>query len=143
MRTMLLFAMGLMFVPSLVGNVGANPSGPCLATTFLAITLPFEVTIDGLYGDVTTDTFYFDERGGPARLIDPEVPISIPLVGLSVDGYVAPLHTPGLAPGGYGTWLYAESNGVPGLQRGGSSIFDPNDQEYPQCSQPNPDTLIY
>jgi hypothetical protein len=46
-------------------------------------------------------------------------------------------------PLGNGLWVYAESNGTPGLQRGGSSFIVPDDNEV--CyddSETGPDLLI-
>jgi hypothetical protein len=45
---------------------------------------------------------------------------------------------------GNGIWLYVESNGTPGLQRGGSSPIVPDDNE--NCfddSETGPDLLIF
>lgn len=45
---------------------------------------------------------------------------------------------------GDGLWIYMESNGQPGLQRGGQSIIlGAADQEFPECQSANPDTLIF
>ncbi|MFN2614682.1 MAG: hypothetical protein ABR552_07705 [Actinomycetota bacterium] len=42
---------------------------------------------------------------------------------------------------GNGTWVYQESNGIPGLQHGGSSPYLPDDTD--PCSESGaPDTLI-
>lgn len=43
-------------------------------------------------------------------------------------------------PDGWGLWVYQESNGVRGLQRGGTSMFEYSD---PCNESTNPDTLIY
>jgi hypothetical protein len=45
---------------------------------------------------------------------------------------------------GNGVWIYMESNGIDGLQRGGASPFVPNDNEI--CWEDSidpPDTLIF
>ena len=48
----------------------------------------------------------------------------------------------GGANGGHGTWLYLETNGVAGLQRGGSSILL-GDIDRENCNQSaNPDSLL-
>ena len=43
---------------------------------------------------------------------------------------------------GNGVWIYEESNGVPGLQRGGTSSAPGPLAETDDCSTPNPDTLV-
>ncbi|MCA1813501.1 MAG: hypothetical protein LC624_06075 [Halobacteriales archaeon] len=52
------------------------------------------------------------------------------------------------AIGGDGTWFYFETNGVPGLQRGGHSslpttpLTGENDSEFAACAGANPDELV-
>jgi hypothetical protein len=45
---------------------------------------------------------------------------------------------------GNGIWIYLESNGIAGLQRGGSSLIIPNDNEVCYDDSANgPDQLIF
>ncbi len=45
---------------------------------------------------------------------------------------------------GYGVWVYEESNGEDGLQRGGSSPYIPNDNEICIDDSANgPDALVF
>jgi hypothetical protein len=45
---------------------------------------------------------------------------------------------------GNGIWIYAESNDLSGLQRGGSSVLVPGDDEICTDDSPNgPDTLLF
>ncbi len=48
----------------------------------------------------------------------------------------------GLIVGG-GTWVYQESNGLPGLQRGGSSAIGEEDSVNDETCGAMPDTLIF
>lgn len=63
-----------------------------------------------------------------------------------------PCSCPGPPLRGDSTWLYLETNGIAGLQRGGASSVLPCDQvgpldtcdhDYAACQTANPDELIY
>ena len=114
---------------------GASAARPCdnggiiwgvLNSRGLAF-IPFPVGVPTPGGNTATG-LYFDDRG-QGNL----GPIGSPL------GYLA----------GDGTWIYLETNGVAGLQRGGhSSLPDSpltgvNDFEFPACNVANPDELIF
>ncbi len=43
--------------------------------------------------------------------------------------------------GGGGTWVYVETNGIPGLQAGGASVIDEADEPFADCT--NADLLIF
>ncbi len=63
-------------------------------------------------------TIYIDDRPGD------NIPVS--LVGFT---------------GGTGTWVYLETNNVPGLQAGGASLIEEVDGDFPGCT--NADLLIF
>jgi hypothetical protein len=135
----------------LLAGASANPTGQCVATSFVQIgPLPQAVTVPAsAWGsvDFTADTFYIDDRGG-AAIAQLPANTNIPGTGLPVTGYVGN-NRPGYTDGN-GLWVYAETNGVAGLQRGGGSVLNPTgapvltpDNDFPACNNASHDTLIF
>lgn len=128
-KTLMVSALLLVMAAPALGN----PVGTCSSTSFIAITTP-------------AATFYIDDRGGNPpigehqEVVIPENPI--------LNGYITN-HREGFIFGS-GLWIYQESNGVAGLQRGGGSVLNPlgipvitPDNEIAECNTPTPDTLIF
>jgi hypothetical protein len=154
-KTLLVSAM-LLPLALVAGTAFAHPApGACSATTFLTINSPTPITlpfgtagVPGNHGDITASIFYLEDRGGAAvNPVDTTLgQVFLPSNPL-VNGYVS-AHRPGYGFGS-GTWLYAESNGFAGLQRGGfsqlpdSPLTGVNDPEIAACVTATPDTLIF
>jgi hypothetical protein len=147
MQKALLLA-ALMLPLGLFAGASANPVGQCSDTTELIIILPAPVTLplSAVGGqDITASVFYVGDRGGPAIS---QLPANTDLPNLIVlQGYVGN-NRPGYAFGS-GTWMYAETNGVAGLQKGGfshlpdSPLTGHSDPEIAACVTANPDALIF
>jgi hypothetical protein len=89
--------------------------------------IPFPAGVPTPGGNTATGLYYDDRASGTVG------PIGSPL------GFAA----------GDGTWIYLETNGIAGLQRGGHSslpttpLTGENDNEIGACVQPTPDELIF
>jgi hypothetical protein len=121
--------------------MAAGAARPCDDAGLVGLRfVPFPAPVPTWYGNMATGAYVDDRAQGD---------VAVPGVGI-------PTGVPAPAGGrvwGDGTWLYLETNGQPGLQRGGASdvlnslppcapLNTECDPEWAQCAGPDPDELV-
>jgi hypothetical protein len=112
-------------------GMSANAFSPCDSDGPLGLTfVPFPASVPSPGGHAASGV-YVDNRGGCNTDIGCHIPLGLGSVLTGSD------------------WVYLETNGEPGLQRGGCSslpdtpLTGSHDCEITVCAMPNPDELVF